>query len=241
MKMRTLSNKSKGVAVFVLSLVIALAGFSYASAEGAVGFPKNAMGLTYGTTVDPQTGELYETEPELRAVRASNGAEGYAYSADINGTLESLRSMNDEQREALASEKIEALIKASEECVGVRVFNEESAKDYLSRIKFSELKAEAMDDATRSAADCLKAAVSDGVMSDGDLEALAERDMLDEEFAVTFERLNRTAEAAAVSATVSEEAIEMIHRIARENTAIQIPVYQLDGITQIGTAPFYVM
>ena len=74
MKMRTLSSKSKGVAVFVLSLVIALAGFSYASAEGATGFPKNAMGLTYGTTVDPQTGELYETEPELRAVRASNGA-----------------------------------------------------------------------------------------------------------------------------------------------------------------------
>ena len=53
-----------------------------------------------------------------------------------------------------------------------------------------------------------------GSASDGDLETLAERDMLDEEFAVTFERLNRTVEEAAVSATVSEEAIETIHRIA---------------------------
>lgn len=249
-EMHALNMKRNAIVVAAVAFLM-LFGAAQAGALDTLSYGVNARGQTYGPAINPVTKQPNAIEPDLRAVQASNGERGYVYTSELNGVLNRLRSMSDEEYRALRDEQAQELVEASEQVLGIKALSEQGAAEYLTNIKI----AESMKDAEASACSEMSSAINAEVSRDPSMASTVAA--LNESGIVEVQDVSIAAESGADyfavkdsdrsqlgvngEIAVPESTMYEIANIAREATAIQLTVYKSDGETAVGTMPFNLM
>lgn len=228
------------------ALALTCVFFVQAGAVDLVSYAINQDGRTYGPAVNPLTKTPCETEPDLRAVRASNGESGYVHTSELNATLDRLRSMSNDELLEMKSVQADALVEESQKILGFPALGHDDALAYLKHSEMSAMMEQADEDALAAIEDSAARRIAEGSLSSDALGALASQGIIEAETAASLSA--RTADAARIDigearslVSVPDSVLRDITSAAREATAIQLTVYESDGATEVGTIPFYLM
>ncbi len=244
--MKSIDMKRR-VIIVAAATVLALFFAAQAGALDTLSYGVNQNGQTYGSAFNPATKQPNTVEPDLRAVQASNGKRGYVYTEELNGVLDGLRSMSDEEYRSLHEAQAQELMKASEEVLGFEALSKQGALEYLSDSKIAEKMAEAEANACDELAVSLAAKISADPSMLYSLANLEERGIVEASGMKLADEVSAAAEGGAgepktlPAVTVPESTMYEIANRARQATAIQLTVYESDGETPVGTIPFNLM
>lgn len=248
-EMHALDMKRNAIIVAAVAFLM-LFGAAQAGALDTLSYGVNARGQTYGPAINPVTKQPNAIEPDLRAVQASNGERGYVYTSELNGVLNRLRSMSDEEYRVLRDEQAQELVEASEQVLGIKALSEQGAVECLSNIKIAENMKDAEASACSEMSSAINAEVSRDPSMASTVTALNESGVVEVYGAAAAESgadcsvvkdSDRSQLGVNGEIAVPESTMYEIANIAREATAIQLTVYESDGETVVGTMPFNLM
>lgn len=225
---------------FAACFAATLALDQVASAEQELPYQTNEQGQTYGTSGNPETGEVYATPPDLRAATATNGASGYISNAEGEAAIDRWRAMDGTE---LTNEQGAALAEAARERFGVDVVTDEAATAYIRTRQSSPGSNEPEKTLEASIASTFVDKAKAGEIAPSQITKLQQSGLVSwngrEGFHLFEPSASEVAQAAengslTASGMISDETISDIVQAAREKTAARIPVYTSDGKTVVG-------
>lgn len=226
-----------GASVLVLFALVILVMLPFydgkAGAEGAPDYQHNEDGLTYGSPLNTQTGEMESVAPDLSLVETEEGTLGYVYTAEFNEASDSIMKMSANELDRLVDRQAEALCSAGEKIFGFEVVDANVARRYVVNRSSSQMQGSAEADIVSCIESSIESSLLSGDLSEGAVADLERNGLLTEGGAS-----DGIVAGDSSSFCVSEEALNAMVELAKRETAIPLDVYENDGETVVGV--FYV-